>query len=140
MDKPAEYPSIVIRRRLQWPDTDASGHHHHSVIIRWVEETEAALLVSIGQVGLFGRVPRVHYEVDYKRRLWFQDEVEIRLAIAVVGRSSLTYAFEVRTENDVAAVGRMVVVNTSGGDGGAAPWPASTRSALVGGQATSSGE
>lgn len=139
MGKPIEYPSIVICRRLQWLDTDASGHHHHAVIIRWVEEAEAALLDSIGQIGLFGRVPRVHYEVDYKRRLWFQDEVRIRLAVEAVGRASLTYGFDVRADGGVAADGRMVVVNTGGGDGGAAPWPDSTRSALVGGRATGSG-
>lgn len=140
MDEAAQYPSIVIRRRLQWPDTDASGHHHHSVIMRWAEEAEGALLDSVGQIGLVGHLPRVHYEVDYKRRLWFHDEVSIHLEVASLGRSSLTYVFEVQSGGGVAAAGKMTVVNTNSSSGGAAPWPDSTRLALAGGRVTEAGE
>ncbi len=44
----ADPASVVIERRVEWPDTDAAGHQHHSVVMRWVEEAEAALLEPLG--------------------------------------------------------------------------------------------
>jgi acyl-CoA thioesterase FadM len=64
MSERGDFPSVVITRRLQWQDTDASGHQHHSVVLRWVEEAEAVLLDELGLTGLLGHTPRVRYEVN----------------------------------------------------------------------------
>lgn len=125
-------PAVTIRRRLQWPDTDAAGHQHHSVVMRWAEEAEAELLESIGHATLFGRIPRVVFEAQYQQRLWLRDEVEIRFAIEAVGHTSLTYTFEVEGPRGVAATGRMVIVYTDGNAGGAMPWPDELRALLTG--------
>jgi acyl-CoA thioester hydrolase len=77
----------------------------------------------------FGRTPRVRLEIDFTERLYFRDIVVIRLAVAAVGRTSLTYSFEVARDADVAARGRLVVVNAAAGEG-AAPWPDELRKAL----------
>lgn len=62
--------SIVVRREVEWRDTDAAGHYHHSAVIHWVEAAEAALQQRLGLGELYGTVPRVRYEVDYLDRLW----------------------------------------------------------------------
>ncbi len=50
----ADPASVVIERRVEWPDTDAAGHQPHSVVMRWVEEAEAALLERLGSRGCSG--------------------------------------------------------------------------------------
>lgn len=113
---------IVIERRVEWPDTDGAGHHHHSAILKWMENAEGALLRALGRPELFGVIPRVHYEVDYLSRLWFGQLVTIEIAVAVVGRSSVTYEFTVASDDSPAATGRAVVVHTGGSDGRSQPW------------------
>jgi acyl-CoA thioesterase FadM len=125
-------PIVTITRRVEWPDTDAAGHHHHSAVQRWVEAAEAELLRQHGQDGLFGRTPRVRYEVDYTARLWFGEAVEIELAIARVGEKSMRYEFTVRGESGVAATGSMVVAYAAADAPHAVPWPDDVRAALVG--------
>ena len=125
-------PSVTVERMVEWPDTDAAGHYHHSSVIRWVEAAEAALHSQLGLDDLFGTVPRVRYEVDYLARLWFRDLVQITLEVADVGRTSLTYAFTVRRDGEVAARGRMVCVNADPKGAGATAWGDDVRARLGG--------
>lgn len=122
--------SCTIRRTVEWPDTDAAGHYHHSTVVRWAEAAEAALLESLGVRDLFGVIPRVRYEVDYTDRLWFGDEVDITIGIGRLGRSSLRYDFEVRRGDAVAAKGSMTAVQIDQATGETVPWPESTRALL----------
>ncbi|MFI1760794.1 acyl-CoA thioesterase [Streptomyces sp. NPDC020800] len=127
-----DLPSIVIERRVEWPDTDAAGHYHHSTVVRWVEAAEAALLRRLGLVRLFGSTPRVHFEADYRARLWFGDLVRIELGVTRVGTASLHYAFTVRGKGDEeAATGRMVIAHSAARAPGATPWPAEVRDLLT---------
>ncbi len=81
-------------RRVEWPDTEAAGHYHHSAVIRWVESAEAVLYEQLGLRELFGRIPRVRYEVEYAERLWFGDLVDVTLTVTELGRTSIRYSFE----------------------------------------------
>lgn len=125
--------SVVIERMVEWPDTDAAGHYHHSAVIRWVEAAEAELHERLDLPELFGTVPRVHYEVDYLARLWFRDRLRIELHVAEVGTTSLRYEFVVRRGDEVAARGAMVCVNSepSADAPATAPWPDHVRDALT---------
>jgi acyl-CoA thioester hydrolase len=123
--------SVEVRRRVEWSDTDAAGHHHNTAVLRWLEEAETVLHERLGIVEqTFGRTPRVRIEIDFTERLYFRDIVVIRLSVAAVGRTSLTYLFEVARDDVVAARGRAVVVNAAAGQG-AEPWPAELRKALA---------
>jgi len=122
--------SVVIERRVQWPDTDAAGHQHHSVVMRWVEEAELALLDGLGLAHLFGRTPRVNYQADYRARLWLGQRVVITLAVAQIGTSSLTYHFDVGSGETSVASGEVSIVHTGTNATGAQPWPAKIRAAL----------
>lgn len=124
-------PSVLVERRVEWSDTDAAGHYHFSAVQRWVEAAEAVLLRRLGLDGLFGSIPRVHFEADYRERLWFGEPVHTELRVERVGRASLTYGFEVRGPSGPAAVGRMTVVHAAARAKGSAPWPDEVRAALT---------
>ncbi|QMU77129.1 acyl-CoA thioesterase [Streptacidiphilus sp. PB12-B1b] len=128
---PASLPSVLVERRVEWSDTDAAGHYHFSAVLRWAEAAEAVLLRRLGLAELFGSIPRVHFEADYRERLWFGDPVRITLRVDKVGTSSLHYAFEVAGPAGTAAVGRMSVVHSAATASGPTPWPAQMRARLA---------
>lgn len=128
---PADHAAVLVQRRVEWPDTDAAGHYHHSTVVRWVEAAEAVLYERLGLSELFGRIPRVRYEVEYAARLWFGDIVDIALGVAELGRTSITYAFEVRRDDQVVAAGRMVAVSSDPANGGTEPWTDPVRKAFT---------
>lgn len=125
-------PSVTVERRVEWPDTDAAGHYHHSTVVRWVEAAEAVLLRRLGLSHLFGSTPRVHFEADYRARLWFGEAVRTELRVTKVGASSLHYAFTVLGEEGTeAATGRMVIAHSAARATGTTPWPADVREVLT---------
>jgi YbgC/YbaW family acyl-CoA thioester hydrolase len=126
-------PSLTIERRVQWMDTDAAGIWHHSTLVRWAEEAEAELHRQIGIIQeSFGATPRVHVEFDYFLPLRFDELVRLTLKVAEVGKTSVTYEFDLFRENDRIAQGKMVAVFIERQTGEKRPWPESMRSALLG--------
>ncbi|MFF4309404.1 acyl-CoA thioesterase [Streptomyces sp. NPDC001507] len=128
----------VHRCRVEWSDTDASGHYHNTAVARFVEAAEAALVRERGVVGYFGVAPRVRYEVDFTAPLWFQQEVTTVLTVERVGTSSMTFGFEVWGEEidgrprQLAAAGRYTVVHVpQSADRRGVPWPAEWVTALT---------
>jgi len=129
--KPTE---ITIRLRVGWSDTDAAGHHHHASVSRFVEAAEAELYQRIGEPQLMVLIPRVEYHAEYLGRLYYQDLVDVTLRVAAVGRTSLTYTFEVRRADDgsLASRGGLVVVHVDKATGKSEPWSDALRAALAG--------
>src|SRR5437867_5968227 len=110
--------SIVVQRRIEWPDTDASGMYHNTAAFRFIEVAETTLLDRLGFVHeIYGRHPRVHIEADFLRPLRFRDMVDIDLAVEAVGRTSVAYRVEMRSENRTAVRGRAGAVLLSGAGG-----------------------
>ena len=129
-------PEATIRRRIQWFDTDASSKEHNTVPLRLMEEAEAELLADLGIVDeVYGFLPRVHVTMDYRAPLRFRDEVEVTLRVAELGRTSITYTFEVRTEGRAAADGRVVAAFIDE-EGRPQPWPDGYRALLDPARAT----
>lgn len=123
---------VTMRRRLAWAETDAAGHNHFSVAVRWLEEAEHLLWRSLGLSSMVPHVPRVHIEVDYHRRIWFEEEVEVTVGVIALGRSSLKLGFEVRTaDGTLAQSGRHTVVHAPDAAAGAQPWPDEARTLLL---------
>jgi acyl-CoA thioester hydrolase len=107
----SEGASAVIRRRIHWFDTDASTKYHNTAPLRLMEEAEAALLDRLGIVReVYGWLPRRRVEVDYQRPLRFWDEVEVEVAVAALGRTSVTYRFAIRKDGEEHATGTVVAV------------------------------
>jgi acyl-CoA thioesterase FadM len=124
--------SIVVQRRIEWPDTDASGRWHNTAGFRLIEVAETALLERLGILhDVYGRLPRARIAADFRRGLGFRDLVDCSLTVERVGRSSITYAFEMRHEGDVCMSAEVVAVLLD--DAGAPEqWPEDYRSLLMG--------
>jgi len=124
---------VTTQVRVEWSDTDAAGHHHHASVARFVEAAEAEVYRRIGEPQLMKIVPRVEYHAEYLGRLYYQDPVDVTLRVVAVGRTSLTYAFEVRRADDgaLAARGGYVVVHIDEVTGKSDPWSDELRKSLL---------
>ena len=126
---------ITVQRRVEWSDTDAAGHQHFTSVLRWAEQAEILLHERLGIAGItVGKCPRVHVSVDFSRRLMPQQIVDVDVAVARVGRTSVAYDFVVRLDGDVAARGSVVAALVEPG-AGAMAWPEHARRALLEGGA-----
>jgi acyl-CoA thioester hydrolase len=111
-------------------DTDAGGRIHFTAVFRWVEATETALMRRLGLLEGWGNYPRRHVEANYLSVLVFEDDVEVRLRVEAVGRTSITYAWDIEKSGDVYVQGRHTVVHVDE-QGRPAALPEGLRAALT---------
>ncbi len=109
-----ENPLYRHASEVSFRDTDASGWVHFTNIFNHVELAEHAFLRSRGLL-VFDRSqggwPRVKVSCDFKRPLLCGDPIEVHLAIAAVGTSSVSWNFEIiRGPGELAAVGGITTV------------------------------
>jgi 2-aminobenzoate-CoA ligase len=100
------HAAILIQRRIEWSDTDASGYYHNTAAFRMLEWAETALFESLGILDVFGHLPRVHVTADFKAPLKHRDLVDVDLEVLEVGRSSITYGVEFRKDGEVCVSAR----------------------------------
>lgn len=138
-DPDSGLPFAEVTRRIEWSDTDASGHHHNSVVWRFVESCEAQLFRELGHLReYFSEAPRVHQSVDYENKLYFGQLTTTRVGVSKVGNASLSFWFELWGEEHDgrprrrSAAGRFVTVHVPPGTEAAIPWSADFRSLLLG--------
>ncbi|GAA1346030.1 acyl-CoA thioesterase [Arthrobacter roseus] len=131
-------PSTSISRHVEWVDTDASGHHHNSAVVRWVEIAEAQLIRELGVSGYFPVSPRVQHVVNFRDALWFEQEITATIWVERMGNTSLTFGFEItghscdKSDGGLAADGTITVVHVPDGNKRSAPWPQAISHALSG--------
>jgi YbgC/YbaW family acyl-CoA thioester hydrolase len=126
--------SVRIQRRIDWSDTDASGAWHNTAAFRLLEAAETALMDRLGFLqDVYGRHPRVHIEADFRKPLFFRDVVDVRVRVASVGRTSVTYDAEIARADDeeVCAVAKLVAVYLDRIGGTPQPWPEEYRQAFA---------
>jgi acyl-CoA thioesterase FadM len=125
---------IVLRRRIEWIDTDAAGIYHWTTAFRLAEAAEAALHTALGIADrTFGVTPRVSVAAEFRRPLRFNDPVEVELAVAAVGRSSVRYALAINGPEGPAMTGQVTGVLIDADSKRAVPWPDDIRAALQNG-------
>jgi len=135
--EPGQGPKISVERTVEWVDTDAAGHQHNSAIMRWVESAEAELFRRLGLPEYFPSAPRVQQVINYRAKLWFGQRVTATVAVQRVGRTSMTFAFEVlghscaESGGGVAAHGTFTTAYVPAGSGTAQPWPGNIRHAIA---------
>lgn len=111
---------LATRRRVEFRDTDAAGIAHFSAFFVWMESAEHELLRSVG-VELVDRVsgadgpetvswPRVSAACDYDSALRFNDEFDVHVGVAAIGRTSVTWVFRFLLDGRPVARGRVVSV------------------------------
>ena len=93
--------AFTVRRTVEFVDTDMGGIVHFSRYPVFVETAEhrfreaAGHLVHHDRDGVPIGWPRVSMTVDYHSPARFGDTLDIHLKVARVGRSSMTFGFEV---------------------------------------------
>lgn len=120
-----EYRGVVA-----FYETDASGRYHWTNALRWAENAEHALLAAAGVPAL--DVPRRAAEVSFSAPLAAFDPYLVRIGVARIGSSSITFAWEVLRDGEPAigcAQGSHTIVNVA--DGRSVPLPDSVRQALA---------
>jgi acyl-CoA thioester hydrolase len=135
---PSRPVTQTITRTLEWIDTDAGRRHHNSVIMRWVEACEIAWWKDHDLLEVFTRAPRVQQVVNYTAPIYFDQDVEITVELAQLGRTSVTFSFEaaiipnsLQESRTVVAHGSFTVVNLSPDGQRAHPWPEHVRTSLL---------
>jgi acyl-CoA thioester hydrolase len=134
---PSEF---IIRRRVQFAETDMAGVLHFSNYFRYMEEIEHAfwrsLDLSVYHTDTEPRIswPRVATDCEYFAPLRFEDEVDLALRVTKVGRKSLSYEVEFRRSGEQCATGRVTAVccMTKPGSFSPTPIPAAIRARLEG--------
>ena len=120
----------VERVRVSWADTDAGGRIQFTAALRYAELAETGLRRRLGVLGDWGDYPRRRVEADYHRVLRFDDEVDVRIRPERLGRTSITWSWEITRGDEVCVDGRHVVVHVDEG-GRSARLPTSLREALA---------
>ena len=105
----------VEQSRVTWVDTDAGGRIHFTAAFRWAELAETALMRRLGLLDSgWGDYPRRKVEAEYLKVLRFEDEIEIRLRVENVGRTSVTYSWTIAKDGEAHVKGRHTVVHVDG--------------------------
>jgi 4-hydroxybenzoyl-CoA thioesterase/acyl-CoA thioester hydrolase len=117
-----------LRRRVNFYETDCAGIVHFSWFFRYLEEAEHAMWRAAGlSIAPAGNVsfPRVSASFDYQAPLRFEDEFEVAVRVASIGRSSMRYACTITRGADAVATGSTTIVCVTSTAGGmkAVPFP-----------------
>ena len=129
-----DMPLFRHRLTVRFRDCDMMGHVNHAVYFTYMEQCRFALWRQLGGgAGLPGAgTIIVHAECDYRAPAFVHDELEVRLTIGELGRSSFTFNYEIvniQDERPVAS-GKTVNVTYDYDAGKAIPIPDETRRML----------
>ena len=108
--------SVLIRHRLpvRFRDCDPLGHVNNAVYLTYLEQARFALWTAQQFFGRPGSGPgprgkgfiMARAEIDFRAQTRYGDELEVRLSLAKIGRTSFTYSYDivrVADERSVAA-------------------------------------
>ncbi len=107
---------FVIKRRVQFAETDMAGVLHFANFYRLMEEVEHAFWRSTGLSVMWeidGRVigwPRVATSCEYFEPVRFEEEVELALKVASLSERSVSYEVEFRQQDRRVALGKTTAV------------------------------
>ena len=132
--EPSSNSWFRCRRIVEFRDTDAAGIAHFSAFFFWMESVEHEFLRELGMrvvdntpedgeslrrelasdEGIGGELevswPRVSVSADYKAAVRFGDTLDVFIAVAEQGSSSITYCFRFESSGNLVATGTVVVV------------------------------
>lgn len=102
-----------LRRLVQFYETDAAAIVHFSWFYRYMEEAEHAMWTRAGlskaptdaTIGW----PRVAASFDFHRALRYEDEFDIWLGVAALGRRTVRYACVVSRQEERIATGDLTI-------------------------------
>jgi acyl-CoA thioester hydrolase len=128
---------FAYRHRLsvRFRDCDAMGHVNHAVYLTYFEQGRLTFWREVtGSPSPHTRVIIARAECDYRSLAHFGDELEVRVGIGEIGRSSFTLIYDIVhiVGDRLIASGKTVMVSYDYEKGEPTPLPAATRSLLEG--------
>src|SRR6476661_1394550 len=127
-DRLPDPAKVVLKRRIEWMDTDAAGIYHWTTAFRLAEAAEAAMHTALGIADFtFGATPRVAVSASFTHPLRFNDLVDVGLTVEAIGRTSVSYRLSITADAQLKAC----LIDRS--TGRAIPWPADVRERLAAG-------
>jgi acyl-CoA thioester hydrolase len=132
MPMPTEF---AYRHRLsvRFRDCDAMGHVNHAVYLTYFEQARLTFWRELtGTPAPHTRVIVARAECDYRSPARFEEELEIRVGIGEIGRSSFALVYEIvhAATGRLVATGRTVLVSYDYTTAASIPLPDATRSLL----------
>ena len=125
---------FAYRHRLsvRFRDCDAMGHVNHAVYLTYFEQGRLTFWRErTGTPSPHTRVIIARAECDYRAPAHFGDELEVRLNIEAIGRSSFTLVYEiVKVGGPLIAGGKTVMVSYDYGAARSMPLSPETRALL----------
>src|SRR4030095_2087340 len=120
------------RLSVRFRDCDAMGHVNHAVYFTYLEQCRLTFWRELtGWPSPHTRVIIARAECDYRAPAHFGDELEVRLAVGEIGRSSFGLRFELQVESvRLIATGKTVMVSYDYAAGKSVPLPDSARALL----------
>ena len=108
--------AFTYRIEVRFRDCDSLRHVNNAVYFTYFEQARLVMGETLGlrrtleEVGL-GLI-LAHTSCDYKAQLVFGDQIDVRVGVDTIGRSSFTYCMEARRVRDgeVVALSRSVQV------------------------------
>ena len=101
-------------RRVQFPETDATGIVHFTNFFKYVEEAEHAMWraagLSIAPPDSSIGWPRVAASFEFRQALRFEDEFDVHLQIVEKTRKTLRYQAVIRQERETIAIGSLTII------------------------------
>jgi acyl-CoA thioester hydrolase len=108
-------------RRVQFPETDATGIVHFTNFFKYAEEAEHAMWraagLSVAPPDSVIGWPRLAASFEFRKPLRFEDEFDVHLRIAEKTRKTLRYQAVLRKDGEMIAVGSITIIcvrNVSG--------------------------
>lgn len=116
---PADY-TFTHRVRTRFAETDAMGIVHHAAYLPYLEEARVEFLKSIGHPYQEVRAGGVDFatleaSVQYRKALYFDDEVDVALVVGAVTRATFQVAYLLTVGGDVRATAVTVHGAVDGG-------------------------
>jgi acyl-CoA thioester hydrolase len=127
--------NVAYRHRLgvRFRDCDAMGHVNHAVYFTYFEQCRLTFWREVtGTPSPHTRVIIARAECDYRSPAHFGEELEVRVGIGEIGRSSFTLRYEIvqAVSGQLVATGKTVMVSYNYESGSPKPLPVQTRELL----------
>ena len=96
----------VVRERVRWSDVDRARIVYFGKYLRWVEAAEAEFFRAHGytydaiedRLGIF--LARVHLDMDFRKVVRLDDELECWAELRRVGGSSLHFSYAIERSGE----------------------------------------
>lgn len=124
------HASVVVRRRIDWADTDLAGICYYPAFARLADAAESFLFDQVGLLDAFLRMPRVALDIAYKSPMRFNDIVDVHYSVARLGKTSYAGDFTIRRDGEITVTGTVTSALLDE-DGRTLEWPDAWRERLL---------